>query len=139
MVEDGSGGIRFLAPGGVPIGLVEGAGEPDLHSVVLTVHDPVGTAERLRQMGFRVRAKGLRSEGDSLRSRAGSPGRTDRPLLNHLALLVDSAEGAQREAEVLGLEIDRVVDAANTVAVFVLGPEGILLEYVEHKPSFSLV
>ena len=31
-----------------------------------------------------------------------------------------------------------VVDAANTYAVFVMGPERIKLEYVEHKPTFSL-
>ena len=30
-------------------------------------------------------------------------------------------------------------DAANTYAVFVNGPDGVKLEYVEHKPSFSLV
>jgi catechol 2,3-dioxygenase-like lactoylglutathione lyase family enzyme len=139
VVETGSGEIRFLAPGGVPIGLVEGAGEPDLHSIVLTVHDPAGTAERLRQMGFKAEGDGLALGGRFVTLRVGSPGRTARPLLNHLALLVDSAEGARREAEELGLGIDRVVDAANTVAVFVMGPEGILLEYVEHKPSFSLV
>ena len=32
-----------------------------------------------------------------------------------------------------------MVDAANTYAVFVYGPDRIKLEYVEHKPSFSLV
>ena len=62
----------------------------------------------------------------------------ERPLLNHLALLVDSAEEVKDEAERRGLEIDKVVDAENTIAVFVRGPEGILLEYVEHKPTFSL-
>ena len=37
------------------------------------------------------------------------------------------------------LDIADVVDAANTLAVFVWGPDRIKLEYVEHKPSFSLV
>ena len=136
---DESGEICFLAPGGVPLGLVEGTGEPDLHSIVLTVQDPAGTAEGLRRMGFRGDHRGgLALGGRFVTLRAGNSARTERPLLNHLALLVDSAEGARREAEELGLEIDRVVDASNTVAVFVMGPEGILLEYVEHKPSFSL-
>ena len=31
-----------------------------------------------------------------------------------------------------------IVDAANTYAVFVWGPERVKVEYVEHKPSFSL-
>ena len=139
VVEDASGEICFLAPGGVPLGLVEGRGEPDLHSIVLTVQDPAGTAEGLRRMGF-TGDRGRTCSRREIRSSAGrESGRTERPLLNHLALLVDSAEGARREAEVLGLEIDRFVDAANTIAVFVMGPEGILVEYVEHKPSFSLV
>ena len=37
-----------------------------------------------------------------------------------------------------GLEIADVVDAPNTYAVFVWGPDRIKLEYVEHKPTFSL-
>ena len=69
-------------------------------------------------------------------------GETDdggRPLLNHLALLVDSAAEVQREAEEQGIEIDDVKDAPNTFAVFVRGPAGIRIEYVEHKPGFALV
>ena len=42
------------------------------------------------------------------------------------------------EAENAGFDVDSVVDAANTLAVFVWGPERVRLEYVEHKPSFSL-
>ena len=63
----------------------------------------------------------------------------ERPLLNHLALLVDSAEAVEDEARARELDIADVVDAANTLAVFVWGPDRIKLEYVEHKPSFSLV
>jgi hypothetical protein len=64
---------------------------------------------------------------------------SERPLLNHLGLKVDSADEHIKEAERRGLEIADVVDAPNTYAVFVWGPDGIKLEYVEHKPSFSLV
>ena len=63
----------------------------------------------------------------------------ERPLLNHLGLRVESADHHIREAEERGLEIADIVDAANTYAVFVWGPDGIKLEYVEHKPTFSLV
>ena len=38
----------------------------------------------------------------------------------------------------LGVEIDNVVDAPNTYAGFVWGPESVRVEYVEHKPTFSL-
>jgi len=32
-----------------------------------------------------------------------------------------------------------VVDAPNTLAVFLWGPDRVKLEFVEHKPGFSLV
>ena len=56
----------------------------------------------------------------------------------HLAVLVDSADEHISEAEELGVEVESVVDAANTYAVFVWGPERVRVEYVEHKPTFSL-
>ena len=68
----------------------------------------------------------------------GDPGNSERPLLNHLAVLVDSAEDHKRDAEEVGIEVERFVDAANTLAVFVWGPDRVRIEYVEHKPSFSL-
>ncbi len=37
-----------------------------------------------------------------------------------------------------GAEIADVVDAKNTLAVFVWTPSRVKLEYVEHKASFSL-
>jgi uncharacterized protein YcnI len=45
----------------------------------------------------------------------------------------------QDQAEDAGLEVDDVKDAENTFAVFVRGPEGVRVEYVEHKPGFALV
>ena len=68
----------------------------------------------------------------------GDPGEPERPLLNHLAVLVDSAEEYRRWAEENGVEVDDVVDAANTYAVFLRGPDGVRIEYVEHKAGFSL-
>ena len=53
-------------------------------------------------------------------------------------MLVESAEEHIAEARERGLEIDNIVDAANTYAVFVWGPERVKVEYVEHKPTFSL-
>ena len=68
----------------------------------------------------------------------GDPGDPERPLLNHLGVLVESADDWRARAEAAGAEIADVVDAPNTYAVFVWGPERVKLEYVEHKPGFSL-
>ena len=82
---------------------------------------------------------GVRVADKRLVLRAGGWAEPERPLLNHLGLLVDEAERVEDEARARGLEIDKVVDAENTRAVFLWGPDRIKLEYVEHKPGFSLV
>jgi catechol 2,3-dioxygenase-like lactoylglutathione lyase family enzyme len=127
-------------PEGVRYGLVGGAGdlEYDLDHVVLRVADPERTAEGLVGLGFERRNGALWVADRSVRLEQGEGNGSDRPLLNHLALLVDSAEEHIEEARSRGLEIDDIKDAANTLAVFVRGPEGIRVEYVEHKPTFSL-
>jgi hypothetical protein len=35
------------------------------------------------------------------------------------------------------VEVDDVKDAQNTLAVFLRGPAGVRIEYVEHKPGFA--
>jgi hypothetical protein len=59
-------------------------------------------------------------------------------MLFHIGCLVDSAEDHRREAEERGLEVTDFVEGPNTLAAFVRGPEGVSVEYVEHKPTFSL-
>jgi hypothetical protein len=68
----------------------------------------------------------------------GAPGEPERPLLNHLAVLVESADEVIASAGDLGIEVESVVDAANTYAAFLWGPERVRIEYVEHKSTFSL-
>jgi catechol 2,3-dioxygenase-like lactoylglutathione lyase family enzyme len=135
------GVAAFEAPAGVPLGLVEADGaEFDLDHVVLGLADPEAAARELATMGFERREDGCVAVGDRhVRVVRGNAADGGRPLLNHLALLVDDAHGIQQEAEGAGLEIDDVKDAKNTFAVFVRGPEGVRVEYVEHKPGFALV
>ena len=52
-------------------------------------------------------------------------------------MLVDEVDPVIAEAEERDI-VDNVVDAANTRAVFVWGPERVRIEYVEHKPGFAL-
>jgi catechol 2,3-dioxygenase-like lactoylglutathione lyase family enzyme len=113
--------------------------EYDIDHVVLRVPDPDRTAGRLAELGFARRNGALAVADKDVRLEGGGGGESVRPLLNHLALLVDSAEELRRQAEERDIEVERVVDAENTLAVFLRGPDGILIEYVEHKPGFSLV
>jgi catechol 2,3-dioxygenase-like lactoylglutathione lyase family enzyme len=137
----GDGVAAFEAPAGVPLGLVEAAGEQfDLDHVVLGLSDPEAATRELVALGFARRDDGTVAVGDRcVRIVRGNAADGGRPLLNHLALLVDDAHEVQDEAESAGLEIDDVKDAKNTFAVFLRGPEGVRIEYVEHKPGFALV
>jgi hypothetical protein len=110
----------------------------DLDHVVFRVPDPEATFAELAGLGFEVEDGALRAGDATILLEQGDPGESDRPLLNHLGLRVTSAEDHIEEAERRGLEIADVVDAPNTYAVFVWGPDRIKLEYVEHKPTFSL-
>ena len=138
-VPAGSGTALPDAPGGVPVVSVESDGEPyDIDHVIFRVLDPDVAAAELATLGFEADDGRLWAGDAYVVFERGDPG-TEQPLLNHLGLLVDSAEDHIAEARRRGLEIDNIVDAANTYALFVWGPDRIKLEYVEHKPSFSLV
>ena len=139
-VERSDSTAAFEGPEGLRLALVEAAEGVayDLHDVAFRVPDPQATFAQLAELGFAVEDGALRA-GDSLvLLEEGDPGETEAPLLNHLGLRVESADDHIREAEERGLEIADVVDGANTYAVFVWGPDRIKLEYVEHKPTFSL-
>jgi catechol 2,3-dioxygenase-like lactoylglutathione lyase family enzyme len=131
---------------GVALGLVEADTDLDydLDHVALRSADPQATASEYGSLGFRAAAPGpsgcprVEVGGAWIEFHPGAPGAPDQPLLNHLAVLVDSADEHEAAARDLGVEIDNVVDAANTLAVFVWGPERVRIEYVEHKPTFSL-
>ena len=110
----------------------------DLDHVVFRVPDPDATFAQLAALGFESENGRLRAGDSWILLEQGDPGESERPLLNHLGLRVGSAEQHIEEAERRGLEIADVVDAANTYAVFLWGPDRIKLEYVEHKPTFAL-
>jgi catechol 2,3-dioxygenase-like lactoylglutathione lyase family enzyme len=115
----------------------------DLDHVALYTREPEATASRYLDLGFHSAGPGEGGEprvevgGAFVEFHEGDPGDSDKPLLNHLAVLVASADEHTEEAEQLGI-VDRVVDAANTRAVFVWGPDRVRIEYVEHKPGFAL-
>jgi len=145
-VERAPDAVFFDVAEGLRVGLVEAStdSEYDLDHVALFSRAPRETAEAYEPLGFEAASPGrggaprVEVGGAYVEFHDGDPGAPQRPLLNHLAVLVESAEDHRAAAEDLGFEIDDWVDAPNTLAVFVRGPEGVRIEYVEHKPSFSL-
>jgi len=139
-LPDGTG-ETFDVGDGVQVTLVERDPivEYDLDHVALYTPDPKGTAAEYERYGFeRVSPTRVEVGGAFVEFHEGDPGETERPLLNHLAVLVDSAEDHLDEAKEAGIEVESVVDAANTYAAFLWGPDRVRIEYVEHKPTFSL-
>ena len=140
-VDRENGSAYFDVHEGLRLGLVEAQTdvEYDLDHVALFSASPKETARQYEQFGFAPNEEDRVEVGGAfVEFHEGDPGDPERPLLNHLAVLVDSAEETLQEAEQAGLEVADVVDAPNTYAVFVWGPERVKIEYVEQKPTFAL-
>jgi len=131
----------FEAGSGILLTLVAGDTEVDydLDHVALWSAVPAETAREYERYGFDLAGPARVEVGGAyVEFHQGDPGEAERPLLNHLAVLVDSADDVIADAGELGIEVESVVDAANTYAAFLWGPERVRIEYVEHKPTFSL-
>ena len=145
-VDRADGTALFDVAEDVVLGLVEAPTdtEYDLDHVALFSTDPEATAQRYRDYGFNAAEPGeagaprVEVAGAYVEFHDGEPGDPEAPLLNHLAVLVDSAEDHRSAAEERDIEVQDFVDAPNTLAVFVWLPERVRLEYVEHKPTFAL-
>jgi catechol 2,3-dioxygenase-like lactoylglutathione lyase family enzyme len=140
-VDRRDGAVFFDVYEGLRLGLVEAETdvEYDLDHVALFSAAPEKTAKQYEQFGFAPEEdQRVEVGGAFVDFHSGDPGDPERPLLNHLAVLVDSAEDTLGEAKDLGLEVADVVDAPNTYAIFVWGPERVKIEYVEQKPTFAL-
>jgi catechol 2,3-dioxygenase-like lactoylglutathione lyase family enzyme len=116
----------------------------DLDHVAFRVTDPEASARLWSDYGFEPVEPGpggvarVELAGAILELHRDGAIETDAPLLNHLGVLVASANEHRDAAAERGVEVVDYVDAPNTLAVFVRGPDGVKVEYVEHKPSFSL-
>jgi catechol 2,3-dioxygenase-like lactoylglutathione lyase family enzyme len=146
VVDRTNGTAVFDLGDGVNLALVEASTETeyDLDHVALFSSEPESTAQRYRDYGFEPASPGadgvprVEVAGAYVEFHEGEPGDPESPLLNHLAVLVDSAEDHRTAAQDREIEVQDFVDAPNTLAVFVWLPERVRLEYVEHKPTFAL-
>lgn len=140
-VEREDGSAYFDVHEGLRLGVVQGdtAVDYDLDHVALFSESPEETATTYADFGFAPKDD-TRVEigGAFVEFHPGEPGDPEQPLLNHLAVLVDSADETLEEAKQAGIDVADVVDAPNTLAVFVWGPEHVKIEYVEQKPTFAL-
>ena len=137
------GGYLFSGPEGLPLALVPGGGDSvdyDLERLVLRSGDPEEAARGFIEMGFAPGESATTVKAGEYRLRfvTAAAGVGAQGMLYHLGCLVDSAQDHRREAEERGFEIQDWVEGPNTVAVFVRGPEGLSVEYVEHKSTFIL-
>jgi catechol 2,3-dioxygenase-like lactoylglutathione lyase family enzyme len=142
-IKSRDGGYLFTGPEGLPLALVPGGGDftdYDLEGLVLRSGDPEGSARELVKMGFAPgdNPSTVKAGEYRLRLVTSAAGVGTQGMLYHLGCLVDSARDHRREAAEQGFEIQDWVEGPNTVAVFVRGPEDVSVEYVEHKPTFSL-
>ncbi|HEU0248300.1 MAG TPA: VOC family protein [Gaiellaceae bacterium] len=135
----------FDAGDGLAVELVPAPadGHVELRHVGLLVPDPGASADAWLAYGFEKAsrigtAERVQLDGAFVELHSGDPPATDRPLLNHVGLLVESLVEVTEYAAEQGFHVTREVDAENSKAIFVRGPDGVELEYIEHKPSFVL-
>jgi catechol 2,3-dioxygenase-like lactoylglutathione lyase family enzyme len=113
--------------------------EYDIDHVALWAADPEATAAEYLRYGFEPAGPARVEVGGAfVELHEGDPSQGDRPLQNHLAVLGASPVVIIADARELDIEVESVVDAANTYAAFLWGPDRVRIEYVEHKPTFSL-
>jgi catechol 2,3-dioxygenase-like lactoylglutathione lyase family enzyme len=145
-LDRAGGRVAFEISEGLRLALVEAPTdvEYDLDHVALFSAAPEQVAEKYLALGFEPASPGppgaprVEVGGAWVEFHEGAVAEPEKPLLNHLAVLVGSADQHLNEAKEIGVEVADFVDAPNTLAVFLWGPERVKIEYVEHKPSFSL-
>ena len=133
----------FEAPEGLGLGLVsvpDADLDYDIDHVVLRVPDPARSARAVRDARVRARRRAAcRWATSGWCSSPATARAVERPLLNHIALLVDSGQEQLEEARAARARRRRGARRRQHVRRLRLGPDRIKLEYVEHKPGFSLV
>jgi hypothetical protein len=120
-------------------------GEVELRHIALATPEPAASARAWLEFGFEPAPRGrggvprVRVGHEHIELHAATVEPAERPLLNHIGLLVDSFEDVRRAAEDRGLDVTREVDADSSCALFVRGPDDVEVEYIEHKRSLALV
>lgn len=126
----------FEGPEGLGLGftMVAGGGiDYDLDHVLLRCSDPDELKVALAAAGCVPRGQALHV-ADKYMMLARSPAATARPLLQHLAVRVDSIDAVVAKARERGLELD-AHESDDTFAIVLPGPEQIGLHFVKRTPG----
>jgi catechol 2,3-dioxygenase-like lactoylglutathione lyase family enzyme len=113
----------------------------DLDHVALRVPDDQTSAAQWAALGFeqvepRIEPSARLRLGDThLELHPGTALPTDRPLLNHIGLLVESIDAYVDGTAGIDLEILETVEAEHSRSVFVQGPNDVRLEFIEPVAS----
>src|SRR5947208_4321342 len=105
-LERVDGAAYFDVAEGLRLGLVEAPTEVeyDLDHVALFSAEPEQTAKNYEDFGFSPSGNArVEAGGAYVEFHEGDPGEPERPLLNHLAVLVDSADEHLQEAQKAGI------------------------------------
>ena len=145
-VEREHGGVYFDLYEGLRLGLVEAETESDydFDHVALFSPLPEEAARSTSAYGFAragAGAEALRAwRSPARRSSSGRGDRRRRAGRCSTTWRCSSTPPTttSRRRTRTGIKVERVVDAPNTYAAFMAGPDGVRIEYVEHKPTFAL-
>ena len=117
-------GFTMVAGGGI---------DYDLDHIVLRVSDVAQTSVALAEIGCVPRGEALHIADKNI-TLTGPPASAERPLLEHIALRVESVANVAAQARRRGLAIDEPAQE-NTFAIVLPGPEQIRLRFVGPLPT----
>ena len=126
--------VTFEGPEGLGLGfaLVAGGGiDYDLDHIVLRVADPEDARVALAQFGCVPRGESLHV-ADKRIVLEELPSWSDRPLLGHIAVRVESIEPVASQAQAQGAELGEAT-ADGTFSVVLPGPERLSLRFVARR------
>lgn len=136
IVEDDPEYVTFEGPEGLGLGFTlaaDGGIDYDLDHVILRVADPHETRTALAAFEYAPRAGALDIADKRIRLEE-LPAWSERPLLDHIAIRVESIEQISAQARERGLEIDERLPG-ETLTLVLPGPEQIRLEFIVDRPA----
>jgi catechol 2,3-dioxygenase-like lactoylglutathione lyase family enzyme len=124
--------VRFTAPEGLRIDfswMIAGIVDYDLDDVVLHVSDSEDVRVALSEVGCVPRGDALHigDKGITLEELSRP---TDRPMLDHIAVRVNSIEAVETQARARGLEVHEQ-SGGDAFSIVIPGPERLRLDFVE--------